>query len=129
MRAVQAFHPKRFSDTLPIPEMGEMDIYEWRPIGQNRWLSDNVKNRECDNGICVDFAMILSMYVTRGAKVTGLLMARSIVNASNAGLLVICGTDLREIDVHHVMDHVPNAQSVRNRLHYHRPRTELTITV
>lgn len=101
-----AFHPERFSENLPAPEMGEMSVYEWRRIGRNRWLSDNLKGRECDDGTCVDFALSLSMNVISETEVTGLLTTRSKVNGSDAGMLAMWGMDQCEIRVRYAINHM-----------------------
>ncbi|MDM7459815.1 MAG: hypothetical protein P3W94_010845, partial [Paracoccus sp. (in: a-proteobacteria)] len=82
-----AFHPDRLAENLPQPEIGDMTAYEWRQIGPNRWLSDNIQGRDCSDGTCVDVALTLAMNAVSETRLSGLLHLRSRVDGPQAGIL------------------------------------------
>jgi hypothetical protein len=86
-----AFHPDRLADSLPRPEMGGMSPYDWRRLGPNRWLADNVREGECSDGTCVEVALALGMNVASPERLTGLLSLRSRVQGPQAAILAQFG--------------------------------------
>ena len=77
--------------SLPAPEIGEMSAYEWRKLGDNRYLSDNLADRSCEDGTCVDVALGLWMSLVAPDRITGLLDMRSRVDAPAATASVRAG--------------------------------------
>jgi hypothetical protein len=100
-----AFHPGRLSENLPQPDMAEMQTYEWRKIGPNRWLSDNLKERQCEDGTCVDVALALTMNVVAPDRITGLLTLRSKVEGAQAAILSQFGMSDCNIRVRYRIEH------------------------
>jgi len=86
-----AFHPDRLADSLPQAPMAGMSPYDWRRTGPNRWLSDNVRGRNCEDGTCVEVALALGMGPTSPEGLTGLLSLRSRVEGPQAAILAQFG--------------------------------------
>jgi len=85
------FHPERLAEKLPQPEIGAMSVYQWRQLGPNRWLSDNIRDRSCEDGTCVDVSLALSMNLATQDRATGLLALRSRVEAPDGTAAVLAG--------------------------------------
>lgn len=85
------FHPGRLANDLPQPEIGAMSAYQWRQLGPNRWLSDNIRDRNCEDGTCVDVSVALSMTLVSPDRATGLLALRSRVEAPDGTAAVLAG--------------------------------------
>jgi hypothetical protein len=81
------FDPRRLAASLPAPEMSGMSAYEWRELGPNRWLSDNIRGRECEDGTCVSVALALSMTLVAPTRISGVLTMRSQVEGAQAAIL------------------------------------------
>lgn len=81
------FDPQRLAASLPQPEMAEMSPYEWREIARNRWLADNIRNRECSDGTCVEVALALNMNLVAADRITGLLSLRNRVEGGASEVL------------------------------------------
>jgi hypothetical protein len=81
------FDPRRLAVSLPAPEMSGMSPYEWRELGPNRWLSDNLRGRECADGTCVSIALALTMTLVEPTRISGLLTMRSRVEGAQAAIL------------------------------------------
>lgn len=85
------FDPQRLAANLPAPEIGEMSAYEWRKLGDNRYLSDNIADRSCEDGTCVEVALRLWMSLVAPDRITGLLDLRSRIEAPAATAPVLAG--------------------------------------
>jgi|GEM_PF-1768043 len=85
------FHPARLADDLPQPEIGAMSAYQWRQLGPNRWLSDNIRDRSCEDGTCVEVAVALSMNLASPDRASGLLALRSRIGAPEGTAAVLAG--------------------------------------
>lgn len=85
------FHPQRLAASLPQPEMSQMSPYEWRELSANRWLSDNIRSRSCEDGTCVEVALSLNMNLVAPDRITGLLSMRSRVDGGQAAMLASFG--------------------------------------
>lgn len=72
---------ERLTSDLPQPAIGAISVYQWRKLGPNRWLADNIRDRRCEAGTCVDVSLALSMSLAAPARATGLLALRSRVEA------------------------------------------------
>lgn len=101
-----AFHPARLAQNLPAPEIGEMRAYEWRELGPNRWLSDNLQGRDCDDGTCVSVALRLSMNVVSESRITGLLSTSSKVEGGDPAMLAMFGMGECEARIRYAIEHV-----------------------
>lgn len=100
------FDPRRLADSLPAPEMSGMSPYEWRELGPNRWLSDNIKGRECEDGTCVSVALALSMTLVTPTRITGLLTMRSQVEGAQAAILAGFGMADCRVRVRYQIDRI-----------------------
>lgn len=85
------FHPQRLAASLPQPEMSQMSPYIWRELSSNRWLSDNIRERTCEDGTCVDVALSLSMNLVAADRITGLLTLRTRVEGGQSAVLASFG--------------------------------------
>lgn len=85
------FHPHRLASSLPQPEMSGMSPYEWRELSTNRWLSDNIRSRSCEDGTCVEVALTLSMNLVAADRITGLLSLRSRIEGPQTAILASLG--------------------------------------
>lgn len=86
-----AFDPRRLAEGLPRPEMVQMSPYEWRKLGPGHWLSDNLRQRSCEDGTCVSVDLALSMTLAAPDRITGLLTLTSRVEGPQAGILAGLG--------------------------------------
>lgn len=81
------FDPQGLASSLPAPQMSGMSPFEWRELGPNRWISDNINSRNCEDGTCVGVALALSMSLTAQDRIFGLLTMRSRVEGAQAAIL------------------------------------------
>ncbi len=81
------FDPQTLASSLPAPEMDGMSPYEWRELGPNRWLSNNINDQSCEDGTCVSMALTLSMTLTAPDRISGLLTLRSRIQGAQAAIL------------------------------------------
>ncbi|NAZ36299.1 hypothetical protein [Rubellimicrobium sp. CFH 75288] len=85
------FHPARLADNMPEPEISGMSAYEWRQTGPNRWLSDNIRGRECGDGPCVEVGVTLDMTLVAPERVVGVLSTRSRIEGGEQAILAAFG--------------------------------------
>lgn len=100
------FNPRHLADSLPAPELGGMSPYEWRELGPNRWLSDNINSRSCEDGTCVNVALALSMNLTAPDRISGLLTMRSKVDGPQATILAGFGMADCQVRVRYRIDRI-----------------------
>lgn len=101
-----AFHPARLAENLPQPEIGGMSPYEWRNVGVNRWVSDNIQSTECGDGTCVSVSVTLAMNLVAENRVSGLLTTRSRVEGGESAILAMFGMGDCQVRVRYVIDHI-----------------------
>jgi len=100
------FDPQRLAASLPAPEMSGMSPYEWRELGPNRWLSDNINSRSCEDGTCVQMALSLAMNLVAPERITGLLTLRSRVDGAQAAILAGFGMADCRVRVRYRIDRI-----------------------
>ena len=100
------FHPRVLAESLPAPEMSGMSPYEWRELGPNRWLSDNIQARECEDGTCVSIALALSMTLVAPTRISGLLTMNSRVEGAQAAILAGFGMADCRVRVRYQIDRI-----------------------
>lgn len=81
-----AFHPGHLAEAVPHPELEGIAPYAWRQVGPDRWLSDNVRDRDCTDGACVDIALRLTMALVAPDRISGLFSLQSAVDAPHAAI-------------------------------------------
>ncbi|MBW7057327.1 hypothetical protein KY389_11585 [Paracoccus bogoriensis] len=86
------FHPERLTQAMPDPEMrGGMGAYAWRLTGPNRWLSDNIRGQECEDGTCMEGSLLLAMSLVAPDRISGLMLMRQKVEGAGAAILAGLG--------------------------------------
>lgn len=99
------FDPRELAASLPQPEAMEMSPYEWRELGQNRWFSDNIRTRSCEDGTCVELSLSLAMNLVAEDRITGILAMRSRVEGANSGVLASFGMQDCRVRVQYEIRH------------------------
>lgn len=100
------FDPQRLASSLPAPEMSGMSPYEWRELGPNRWLSDNIRTRSCEDGTCVELDLSLTMNLVAPDRINGLLSFRSRVEGAQAAILAGFGMADCQVRVRYRIDRI-----------------------
>jgi hypothetical protein len=100
------FDPRELAASLPQPEAMEMSPYEWRELAPNRWFSDNIRSRSCEDGTCVELSLSLAMNLVAEDRITGLLALRSRVEGGAAGMLASFGMQDCRVRVQYEIRHV-----------------------
>ena len=100
------FDPHKLAASLPQPEAMDMSPYEWRELGVNRWFSDNLRSRSCEDGTCVDVALSLAMNLVGADRITGILALRSRIEGGEAAILAGFGIQDCRVRVQYEIRHV-----------------------
>lgn len=100
------FDPRRLADSLSAPEMGEMSPCDWRELAPNRWLSDNLQVKSCEDGTCVEAALALNMNLVASDRITGLMTLRSRVEGPRAAILAGFGMADCRVRVRYRIDRI-----------------------
>lgn len=95
------FDPARLASALPAAPAMEMAPYAWRELAENRWLSDNIRSRSCEDGTCVDMALTLAMGLVAEDRITGILSLRSRIEGGAADVLDAFGMKECRVRVHY----------------------------
>jgi hypothetical protein len=82
-----AFDPDLLSGGLPQPDVPGIAPYQWREVGPNRWISDNVQSRDCSAGVCAEIALDLSMTLMSPERISGFLSLRSAIDSPQAAIM------------------------------------------
>lgn len=101
-----SFDPQRLADSLPSPAMGDMSPYRWRQLGPGRWMADNLQERVCEGGSCVDISLALTMTLVAEDRITGLLSLRSRVEGTPAAILASFGMADCRVRLRYAIDHI-----------------------
>jgi len=99
------FDPRQLAASLPQPQTADMSPYEWRELGRNRWFSDNIRSRSCEDGTCVEVALSLAMNLVAEDRITGILAMRSRVEGGSAGILASFGMQDCRVRVQYEIRH------------------------